>query len=121
VFDPTNRLYCAAQAIAICAKHYACAPHIGDRLVPRDTGYTQDIQVADLLHDVAEDTACTIDDVRVKFAEHIGRQVADLTEDAAIDSTTSASARCAIRSRLPHRRRSTSRWPTRSPHSTTPR
>jgi hypothetical protein len=42
--------------------------------VPRDTGYTQDIQVADLLHDVAEDTACTIDDVRVKFAELIGRQ-----------------------------------------------
>jgi (p)ppGpp synthase/HD superfamily hydrolase len=89
--------------------------------VPRDTGYTQDIQVADPLHDVAEDTACTIDDVRVKFAEHIGRQVADLTEDTAIDSTTSASARCAIRSRLPHRRRSTSRWPTRSPRSTTPR
>jgi (p)ppGpp synthase/HD superfamily hydrolase len=54
--------------------------------VPRDTGCTQDIQVADLLHDVAEDTACTIDDVRVKFAEHIARQVADLTEDTAIAS-----------------------------------
>jgi (p)ppGpp synthase/HD superfamily hydrolase len=54
--------------------------------VPRDAGYTHDIQVADLLHDVAEDTACTIDDVRVKFAEHIARQVADLTEDTATDS-----------------------------------
>jgi (p)ppGpp synthase/HD superfamily hydrolase len=54
--------------------------------VLRDTGYDQDIQVAGLLHDVAEDTGCTIDDGRVEFGERIAGLVADLTEDTAIDS-----------------------------------
>ncbi len=60
-------------------------PHaqaVGDLL--RDEGYDTSVQVAGLLHDVVEDTAFTVDDVRARFGGEVAATVAHLTEDDGI-------------------------------------
>jgi (p)ppGpp synthase/HD superfamily hydrolase len=52
--------------------------------VLRGAGYPPAVQVAGLLHDVVEDTAWTIRDVRARFGDPVAAVVAALTEDAAI-------------------------------------
>ena len=48
-------------------------------------GCDETTQLAGLLHDVVEDTALTIGDVRDAFGDQIARMVAALTEDDTID------------------------------------
>ena len=50
----------------------------------RDAGYDQHLQVVGLLHDVVEDTARSIQDVRDNFGETIATMVQALTEDNSI-------------------------------------
>jgi guanosine-3',5'-bis(diphosphate) 3'-pyrophosphohydrolase len=52
----------------------------------RDAGYDQSLQVVGLLHDVVEDTPCSIHDVRDGFGEAIAAMVEALTEDDSIDN-----------------------------------
>jgi len=49
--------------------------------VLRDAGYHPRVQLAGLLHDVVEDTARSVDDVREQFGETVAQTVAALTED----------------------------------------
>jgi (p)ppGpp synthase/HD superfamily hydrolase len=48
-------------------------------------GEDETTQLAGLLHDVVEDTSCTVDDVRDAFGDEIADMVAALTEDAEIE------------------------------------
>ena len=50
----------------------------------RDAGHDQRVQVVGLLHDVVEDTPCSIQDVRDGFGETIAAMVQALTEDDSI-------------------------------------
>jgi (p)ppGpp synthase/HD superfamily hydrolase len=50
----------------------------------RDEGADERAQVAALLHDVVEDTSCTVDDVREAVGGAIAGMVASLTEDESI-------------------------------------
>jgi (p)ppGpp synthase/HD superfamily hydrolase len=43
------------------------------------------VQVVALLHDVVEDTPCTVDDVRAEFGDEIAGMVDALTEDGAVE------------------------------------
>jgi (p)ppGpp synthase/HD superfamily hydrolase len=52
--------------------------------VLRRAGYDEGTQVLGLLHDVVEDTARTVDDVRDAFGEPFATMVGALTEDPAI-------------------------------------
>ena len=52
----------------------------------RDAGYDEGVQVVGLLHDVVEDTPCSIQDVRDGFGETIAAMVGALTEDDSIDN-----------------------------------
>jgi (p)ppGpp synthase/HD superfamily hydrolase len=52
----------------------------------RDAGYNQCLQVVGLLHDVVEDTPCSIHDVRDGFGEAVAAMVEALTEDDSIDN-----------------------------------
>ena len=52
----------------------------------RDAGYNQCLQVVGLLHDVVEDTPCSIHDVRDGFGEATAAMVEALTEDDSIDN-----------------------------------
>ncbi len=61
----------------------------------RDAGYDRRVQVVALLHDVVEDTPRSIEDVRDNFGETIAAMVQALTEDDSIQTTPSASERCA--------------------------
>lgn len=46
--------------------------------------FDEDVVAASLLHDVVEDTALDVDDVRERFGPDIGRLVAEMTEDEGI-------------------------------------
>jgi guanosine-3',5'-bis(diphosphate) 3'-pyrophosphohydrolase len=52
--------------------------------VLRNAGVDERVQVAALLHDVVEDTQCTVEDVRVMFGDGVAGTVDALTEDPAI-------------------------------------
>jgi (p)ppGpp synthase/HD superfamily hydrolase len=52
----------------------------------RAAGCPESVQVAGLLHDVAEDTPWTIHDIRVKFGPYVAGLVDALTEDDGIGS-----------------------------------
>jgi (p)ppGpp synthase/HD superfamily hydrolase len=52
--------------------------------VLRNAGVDEGAQVAALLHDVVEDTPCTVEDVRARFGDDVAATVGALTEDRAI-------------------------------------
>ncbi len=52
--------------------------------VLRNAGCADVVQVVALLHDVVEDTPCTVDEVRDEFGEEIAGMVAALSEDRSI-------------------------------------
>lgn len=51
----------------------------------RDSGGDEITQLVGLLHDVAEDTPLSVDDVRVAFGDDVGDMVAALSEDTGIE------------------------------------
>ena len=53
--------------------------------VLRDAGFDERTQLAALLHDVVEDTAVTVEDVRATFGEPLATMVAALTGDDQIE------------------------------------
>ena len=69
----------------VSVRHGKGVPHaqaVADVL--RGTGGDERTQLVGLLHDVVEDTARTVDDVREDFGAAIATMVAALTEDATI-------------------------------------
>jgi (p)ppGpp synthase/HD superfamily hydrolase len=84
---------CRAEAIRFAIDAYDGAqirpgkgiPHaqaVADVL--RNAGVNEHAQVAALLHDVVEDTHCTVEDVRATFGDDVATTVGALTEDRAI-------------------------------------
>ena len=53
--------------------------------VLRDAGADERTQVLGLLHDVVEDTVCSVEDVRAVFGDSLAGMVAALTEDESIE------------------------------------
>ncbi|HET8815570.1 MAG TPA: HD domain-containing protein [Solirubrobacterales bacterium] len=49
-------------------------------------GYREEVLAGALLHDVVEDSATTLDDLREKFGEEVAGLVGVLTDDGSIDS-----------------------------------
>jgi (p)ppGpp synthase/HD superfamily hydrolase len=89
-----QRLSSRAEAIRLLLDAYAGVavppgkglPHaqtVADVL--RDAGSDATTQLAGMLHDVVEDTACSVDDVRAIFGEQVAAMVAALTEDGSIE------------------------------------
>jgi (p)ppGpp synthase/HD superfamily hydrolase len=93
---PTSSLsseVCRAEAIRFAIDAYEGVatrpgkgiPHaqaVADVL--RNAGVDERAQVAALLHDVVEDTPCTVADVRATFGDDVAATVGALTEDRAI-------------------------------------
>jgi (p)ppGpp synthase/HD superfamily hydrolase len=52
--------------------------------VLRTAGCDEDVQLIALLHDVVEDTPCTVDDVRAEFGDDMATKVDALSEDGTI-------------------------------------
>lgn len=56
---------------------------VAERLA--ETGYPEEVLIAGLLHDVVEDSALTVDDIRERFGGHVAELVGVLTEDVSIE------------------------------------
>jgi (p)ppGpp synthase/HD superfamily hydrolase len=80
-----------------------------------ENGYGEQVLAAGLLHDVVEESAIEVDEIRESFGEPIASMVAALTDEEA--TTESASRSTAARSRPPAPRRGRSTAPTSSPTS----
>jgi guanosine-3',5'-bis(diphosphate) 3'-pyrophosphohydrolase len=93
-----------APAVAVLARAYAVAEeHHGDQTRPAGEPYVQhllealeiavdsgatdpDVLVAVLLHDVVEDTPCTLDEVRAEFGDRVAELVGWVTKPEGADA-----------------------------------